>query len=605
MASRRVHPDPSSWFRCPICGGPEQVDKTIVPCIECKRHYHLACLRPFPQDTSCFTCARCLNRNDGIQARHPSKAQSKPTSFPLDSSNAAMFGVSSNPFLPTAEDSSPVTRPRCTAPGCQEFVANGYPACPFHLRPVSPKLSKSIDKEHWPGASQMNGRLPEAVAPNRKQLDAKVTARKSIAAKPAFLLTASKANGVRTNGSSQSTVNRVVTNGSHLSPKPSLLRQIHPEPPETPSRKRQRISSPGNDESSPRVSQRNFDLPSGDRSPLYGNLPGRNFGSPLPNGSTSFLYSDKDKGRVVGHAPRFDVTQAQNPFNDIGFDFELAMNPPRNGRSNDTRKTGLGFSYAEPTILSHTDWRSPSARNSAAPERQGRGPAPVKARKGHKIAKSAYGGLKSVIRTPPLEKQRQRLAESHDISALDRLIYGQNGSSQPPPGVREPAEHEPHKRENVFYGHIDPRTHWTRPHSDEWYEKKEQEIKARGGRKANFGKAAQRMREQRLKEGPDEWEQNLPERVRTDEAWLSAMRYHHSRTYGGRPSETPQTSEQPSPVRKKRPYRRRNQAAVPPVVPEPAARINSEIPNAGSGLQPATGLNGNPRLLKRHTEPSI
>lgn len=515
-----------------------------------------------------------------------------------------MFGFSSNPFLPTAEDSSPVTRPRCTAPGCQEIVANGYPACPFHMRPVSPKLSKSIDKEHWPAASQINGRLTEGPAHNRKQLDAKVTARKSIAAKPAFLLTASKTNGIRVNGSSQSTVNRVVTNGSHLSPKPSLLRQIHPEPPETPSRKRQRISSPGNDESSPRVSQRNFDLPSRDRSPLYGILPGRNFGSPLPNGSTSFLYSDKDKGRVAGHAPRFDANQNQNPINQLGFDFESATNPLRNGSSNDTRKAGLGISYAEPTILSHTDWRSPSARNSIAPEKQGRGPAPSKARKGHKIAKSAYGGLKPVIRTPPLEKQRQRLTETHDISALDRLIYGQEGSSQPPPGVRAPAEHEPHKRGNVFYGHIDPRTHWTRPHSDEWYERREEEIKARGGRKANFGKAAQRMREQRQKEGPDEWEESLPERVRNDEAWLGVMRYHHSRTYGFRPKATLQASEQPSPVRKKRAYRRRNQVPPVPEASGAAAGMNSEIPNAGPGLQAASGSNGNPRLLKRHTEPS-
>ncbi|KAK2615221.1 hypothetical protein N8I77_001990 [Diaporthe amygdali] len=538
------------------------------------------------------------------------EAQSRTPSFPPNRSTATMFGFPSNPFLPTAEDSPPVTRSRCTAPGCQEFVPNGYPACPFHMRPVSPNVSKSIEKQHWPSLSQLVGRLPEPNLHNRKQLDAKVTARKSIASKPAFLLTASKTNGVRTNGSSQSAASRVTVNGSHISPKSSLLRQIRPEPPEspeTPSRKRQRISSPGNDESSPRVSQRNFDLPSRDRSPSYGNLPARNFGSPLPNGSTGFLYSDRDKGKIAGHAPRFDANQNQNQPNGIGFNFEPTINPLRNGSSNDTRKASFGGSHAEPTILSHTDWRSPSARNSIAPERQGRGPAPIKAKKSQKISKSAYGGLKSVIRTPPLEKQRQRLTEVHDISALDRFIYGQEGSSQPPPGVAAPVEQEPRKREYVFYGHIDPRTHWTRPHSDAWYERKDEEIKARGGRKANLGKAAQRMKEQRLKESPDEWEESLPERVRNDEAWLSAMRYHHSRNYGARPNETPQASEQPSPVRKKRPYRRRNQGTAQ-VVPEPsnaAARTNSEIPNVGPGMQPMAGLNGNHRLLKRHTEPSI
>lgn len=522
-----------------------------------------------------------------------------------------MYGLSStssNPFLPTSEDSSPVLRSRCTAPGCQEFAASGYPACSFHMQPVSPKLSKSLDRQHGPGASQMNGRLPEGAAQSRKQLDAKVTARKSIAAKPAFLLTASKPNGIRLNGSSQSTVNRVVTNGSHLSPKSSLLRQIHPEPPETPSRKRQRMTSPGNDEFSPRVSQRNFDLPSRERSPPYGNLPARNFGSPLPNGSNGFLYSDRDKGRGAGLAPWLETNHAHQPLNELNFDFGSATTPLRNASSNDVRKVGPGGSFPEPTILSHTDWRSPSARNSIAPEKQSRGTAPVKARKNQKIAKSAYGGLKPVIRTPPLEKQRQHLIETRDISALDRFIYGQEGSSHPPPGLRATGEHEPVKRGNVFYGHIDPRTHWTRPRSDEWYERKEEEIKSRGGRKANFGKAAQRMREQRLKEDPGEWEESLPERVRNDEAWLSAMRYHHSRTHGVASVHKPQPSEQQPAVRKKRPYRRRNQGVVPPAVPESsdtAARVNSQTSNSGPAMPPVAGLNSNPKSLKKQTEPSI
>lgn len=525
-----------------------------------------------------------------------------------------MFGfssTSSNPFLPTAEDNSPVTRSRCTAPGCQEFAASGYPACLFHMQPVSPKLSKGLDRQHGPAASQMNGRLPEGPTHIRKQLDAKVTARKSIAAKPAFLLTASKPNGIRLNGSSQSAVNRAVPNSSHLSPKSSLLRQIHPEPPETPSRKRQRMTSPGNDEFSPRVSQRNFDLPSRERSPPYSNLPARNFGSPLPNGSNGLLYSDKDKGRVAGHAPRIDANHIQQPLNEISFDSGPATTPLRNVSNNDARKSGLGGSFPEPTILSHTDWRSPSARNSIAPERQSRGPAAInstKARKGQKIAKSPYGGLKPVIRTPLLEQQRQRLTATRDISALDSFVYGQEGSSQPPPGVRATAEYEPPRRENVFYGHIDPRTHWTRPHSDEWYERKEEEIKARGGRKANFGKAAQRMKEQRLKEDPGEWEESLPERVRNDEAWLAATRYHHSRTHSVPPIPTPEASEQQPPVRKKRAYRRRNQGVVPQVVPESsgtAGRVNAQTSIAGPGLQPAAGLNSNPRLLKRQSESSI
>lgn len=52
MASCRVHPKPTPGHRCTICGGPEQVDKTTVACIECMRHHHLACLHPTPQDPS-------------------------------------------------------------------------------------------------------------------------------------------------------------------------------------------------------------------------------------------------------------------------------------------------------------------------------------------------------------------------------------------------------------------------------------------------------------------------------------------------------------------------------------------------------------------------
>jgi hypothetical protein len=512
--------------------------------------------------------------------------------LPPIGSTATMFAFSgsSNPFLPTAEDTSPVTRTRCNAPGCQEYVANGYPACPFHMQPVSPKLSKGLDKQHWVGAPQINGRLSEGASHNRKQLDAKVTARKSIAAKPAFLLTASRTNGTRLNNSSQSTVNRIITNGSHVSPNSSVLRQKHPESPETPSRKRQRMASPGTDKFSPRVPQRDFDLTSRERSPPFGNLPARNFGSPLPNGSGGYLYSDRDKGRVVGHSPRLDMSNTQQPLSERGHDTGPVTTPLKSANGNDARKSGLMGSFAEPVIFGHTDWRSPSARNSIAPERQSRGPAPIKARKGHKVAKSAYGGLKPVVRTTLLERQRQMLTETYDISALDRFIYGQEGASQPPPGMVARIENEPLKRENVFYGQIDPRIHWTRPHSDEWYKKKEEEIQSRGGRKANFGKAAQRMREQRLKENPDEWEESLPERVRNDEAWLGAMRYHHSLTHGVRSNQAPQTSEQQPPVRKKRAYRRRNQAVAQQVPSESASTlpgVSADNSNPARGPQPA------------------
>ncbi|ROW00764.1 hypothetical protein VMCG_06486 [Cytospora schulzeri] len=206
----------------------------------------------------------------------------------------------------------------------------------------------------------------------------------------------------------------------------------------------------------------------------------------------------------------------------------------------------------------------------------------MNSKKREKVAKSPYSGLQFITRTPPLEKQRRQLAETLDSSALDRLIYGQEASSEPPPGIEKPPEYDQKKRQDVYYADIDPRTHWTRPRSDDWYRKKEEEIRARGGRKANFGKAAQRMREQRLNEDPDAWEESLPDRVQNNEAWLGAMRWLHSQEPGTQPRVNPQANGHvsPPPVRKKRAYRRRNQVAVPKVETEPIdapARLNSEM----------------------------
>lgn len=55
-----------------------------------------------------------------------------------------------------------------------------------------------------------------------------------------------------------------------------------------------------------------------------------------------------------------------------------------------------------------------------------------------------------------------------------------------------------------IYAHIDPRVHWTRSRSKAWHDAKQREIKARGGRKANVGKAVQRAVQQRRKQRRDE-----------------------------------------------------------------------------------------------------
>lgn len=504
-----------------------------------------------------------------------------------------MFGPSSNPFLSTAADSSAVTK--CLVPGCQENTSGGFPACSFHVNPVSQKPAKplkTLDIQPRTDSVQKAGRIPEAPSvQGRKQLDSKVTARKSAAR--SFVLPPPKTNGAKTNGTSPSPVNRIITNGSHAS---SI-------PPETPSRKRQRLSSPKNDVVSPKFARPI--LPTREISAPYGNpsvLNGRDRDSSLPNSYAGFsLLLGRDNEKAPGRSSSQDTGHAS--VNGTASGLKAVLSPIKAESIRNGQRPGSAGLLSELRELSHTNrgatntritslekkqWRAPTAAAPAAPT----GPIPTNSKKREKIAKSPYSGLKFITRTPPLEKQRRQLAETIDVSALDRLIYGQEASSEPPPGIEKPPEHEPKKRQDVYYADIDPRTHWTRPHSDEWYRKKEEEIKARGGRKANFGKAAQRMREQRLNEDPDAWEEHLPERVQNNEAWLSAMRWLHSQEQGVQPSGSSEANGHVSPpVRKKRPYRRRNQVAVTRAETEPSdapAHLNPELPNSDTDARHST-----------------
>ncbi|KAK5663067.1 hypothetical protein OQA88_6483 [Cercophora sp. LCS_1] len=75
-----------------------------------------------------------------------------------------------------------------------------------------------------------------------------------------------------------------------------------------------------------------------------------------------------------------------------------------------------------------------------------------------------------------------------------------------------------------LYMDIDPRIHWPQDHSEEWYEAKAEEIVARGGRKANFGKAAQRLRQKRIHAEPVPFEETLPEKIASNPAWVKMLR---------------------------------------------------------------------------------
>ena len=131
----------------------------------------------------------------------------------------------------------------------------------------------------------------------------------------------------------------------------------------------------------------------------------------------------------------------------------------------------------------------------------------------------------------PGSSPRQSSDKRDNASEFDAWIYSQPAASEPPPGVRPTARPDqpskPRPPDEPYYAHIDPRLHWPQPHSERWFGAKQEEIRSRGGRKANFGKATQRMKEQRVREGPASFEAQLPDRILQDPSWLRALKSFH------------------------------------------------------------------------------
>lgn len=175
-----------------------------------------------------------------------------------------------------------------------------------------------------------------------------------------------------------------------------------------------------------------------------------------------------------------------------------------------------------------------------------------------RVSSSPHSKLKATTRTPPMGKQRQSFIQEKIVSSLDTFIYAQSGASQPPPGAELIKPSDVKQQESVLYAPIDPRSHRMRPHSAIWYQQKEQEICSRGGRKANFAKATQRMSFQRLNAGSPGFEAALPDRVLNNEDWISALRWFDDQRRGGSRVESTPTI----PVKTKRPYKRRQPASA-------------------------------------------
>jgi hypothetical protein len=80
-----------------------------------------------------------------------------------------------------------------------------------------------------------------------------------------------------------------------------------------------------------------------------------------------------------------------------------------------------------------------------------------------------------------LEAKRRRMAKSYKSDSLDSFLQKQAV-------IEEVFDTSSDDLKNQLWGNIDPRTTWQKQHSDEWLEEKREEIRLRGGRKANCRK---------------------------------------------------------------------------------------------------------------------
>ncbi|KAI5858240.1 hypothetical protein GGS23DRAFT_587249 [Durotheca rogersii] len=125
------------------------------------------------------------------------------------------------------------------------------------------------------------------------------------------------------------------------------------------------------------------------------------------------------------------------------------------------------------------------------------------------------------------EERRQVWLANHDPDVFDGYIYGKANEPNRPGsslyGVPDYLQPSRPTRPAARYAHIDPRIHWAQPRSQKWYREKQEEIRERGAKKSNFGKAAARAAQRRREEADNPPRMDLPERVRNNPAWLAAI----------------------------------------------------------------------------------
>ncbi|KXH58285.1 hypothetical protein CSAL01_06320 [Colletotrichum salicis] len=204
----------------------------------------------------------------------------------------------------------------------------------------------------------------------------------------------------------------------------------------------------------------------------------------------------------LGAAATLDASQSLASLGLPGANLEASHS--HSSRNEDTTRLGAVF---RPIVLSS----SSDENEEGGQERTGRirQPNPANGQGHHHVLRKT--------KKLTCEERRVQLCADFEFTKFDAMIYSQPDATRPPLGVytlSAPIETSkgastPDADDSRFHMKLDPRIHWPHNRSDQWYKSKMEEIKARGGRKANFGKAAKRMRQQRLAEERQEEEERL------------------------------------------------------------------------------------------------
>ncbi|TLD08365.1 uncharacterized protein PgNI_07714 [Pyricularia grisea] len=102
----------------------------------------------------------------------------------------------------------------------------------------------------------------------------------------------------------------------------------------------------------------------------------------------------------------------------------------------------------------------------------------------------------------PVEERRRWLLSVDAQPVFDNLIYSQSAAQlAPPQSVHLPPRTEPPEpRGAPLFAALNPHSHWCRPRSKTWLEKKESEIESREDRKGRFGMAVESLATSRREE---------------------------------------------------------------------------------------------------------